>query len=170
MKNFLLLTLIALLSLFSCERQSTEIISTVNGFEIFKLADSTITTKQAQHILLDSLVLSQFPFLTEDDLVAYYWASHTFTTHPDIDTLFSRMRWLPGKSAGVPFVVVAGNSRIYQGAFWWPYSSSLPPGAYIMIGFPPPYAIQFESFSSLPDLRDDRRIYDVLKESGVLVE
>jgi hypothetical protein len=101
--------------------------------------------------------------------VAYYWPTHTFTVHPNLDTLFSHMRKLPGKSGGVPFVVVAEKSRIYQGAFWWAYSSSLP-GAYIMISLPSPYAIQFDSLSSLPDLRGDQRIYNSLKAAGVLVE
>jgi len=169
-KKFLLLALVGILTLSSCKKQSTEINITESGFAIYGLADSTITAGQAWYLMLDSITLSQSPILTGEDLVAYYWSTHSFTAHPNIDTLFSQMRRLPGKSGGVPFVVVAENSRIYLGAFWWAYSSSLPQGAYIMISSPSPYTIQFDSFSSLPDLRSDQRIYYGLKSTGILVE
>jgi hypothetical protein len=129
-----------------------------------------MTATKAWTFSVDSVNLSPSPFLTENDLTAYHWSTHSFTARPNIDTLFSQLRWLGGKSSGVPFVVVANGSRIYIGAFWWPYSSSIPMGAYISTYLASPYIINRWASASLPDMRGDERIHSALKSAGILIE
>ena len=155
---------------YSCKKESTELSTSVPRFAFYKLADSTMSATKAWTLPIDSLNLSSNPFLTEKDLTAYYWSMHSFTVHPTIDSIFSQLCMLGGKSSGVPFVVVANGSRIYIAAFWWPYSSSMPMGAYIDACSAPPYIINREQLASLPDLRGDERIRNALKSAGILVE
>lgn len=152
-----------------CKESPTQSDSTP-GFALYMLDDSTITATEAWRLSLDSLSLSDSPLLTENDLTAYYWSSHSFSARPNIDTLFGHMRWLGGRSFGVPFVVVARGNRVYVGGFWWAYSSSMPMGSYIDTYAPPPYAIQHHQSASMPDMRNDQRVYDALKAAGILVD
>jgi hypothetical protein len=155
---------------FGCNNQSTETTSTVPKFAFYKLADSTIDATKAWTLPIDSLTLSSVPFLTDNDLTAYYWSTHSFTTHPNIDTIFSHLRWLGGKSFGEPFVVVANGSRIYIAALWWSYSSMIPMSAYIDVILPPPYIIKRWGTASLSDMRGDIRIHNALRSAGILIE
>jgi hypothetical protein len=170
MKSQIVIVLLCVPLWFNCKEQSTDSGATSPKFAFYRLTDSTITASEAWNLSLDSLALSQSPFLTENDLTKYYWYTNSFCARPNIDTLFSKMRWLAGKSAGVPFVVVAGGSRIYVCAFWWMYSSQMPTGAYIDMSSHSPYAIQREQLASIPDMRNDRRIHDALKSANILVE
>jgi hypothetical protein len=162
--------LLCTLSWYGCKKESTEPSTSIPKFAFYKLVDSTITATKAWTYSVDSVNLSPSPFLTENDLTAYNWSTHAFTARPYIDTMFSHLRWLGGKSSGVPFVVVANGSRIYIGAFWWPYSSSIPMGAYIDTYLPSPYTIKRWNSASLPDLRGDDRIHSALKSAGILIE
>ena len=155
---------------FGCNKESIDVTESVPKFAFYKLADSTINATKAWTIPLDSLTLSPIPFLTENDLTAYYWQTHSFAARPHIDTMFSQLRWLGGKTFGVPFVVVANGSKIYLAALWWPYSSLIPMGAYIDVSLPPPYIIKRWGMASLPDMRGDERIHSALKSAGILVE
>jgi hypothetical protein len=169
--NRLFVTIIlCTLSLYGCKKESTEPSTSIPKFAFYKLADSTITAHQAWTFHVDSVSLFPTPFLTENDLTSYNWSTHSFTARSNIDTMFSQLRWLGGKSSGVPFVVVANGSRIYIGAFWWAYSSSIPMGAYINTYLPSPYIIDRWELASLPDLRGDERIYSALKSAGILIE
>jgi hypothetical protein len=162
--------LLCTLSWYGCNKKSTEPSTTSPKFAFYKLADSTITAVKAWTISIDSVNLSPSPFLTENDLTAYNWSTHSFTARPNIDTLFSQLRWLGGKTSGVPFVVDAIGGRIYSGAFWWTYSSLIPMSAYIDIFLPSPYTMKHWNSSSLPDLRGDERIHSALKAAGILIE
>jgi hypothetical protein len=159
-----------ILSWGGCKGQSSQPQMSTPAFALYKLLDSTTTADSAWDVAPDSLILSPTPFLTQNDLVAYYWSTHSFKARPNIDTMFSQMRWLAGKTFGVPFVVVAGNSRVYNGAFWWPYSSLRPKGTYIDASLPSPYSLKRDQLASLPDMRSDQRIHDALSAANVLVE
>jgi hypothetical protein len=161
---------ICVLVWFGCKKESTEPNLSFPKFAFYKLADSTINATKAWTLPIDSLALSPTPFLTENDLTAYYWSTHSFTTHPNIDTLFIQLRWLGGKTFGEPFVVVANGSRIYLVALWWPYSSLIPSGAYIDTYLSSPYIIKRWESASLPDMRGDERIHNALKSAGILKE
>jgi hypothetical protein len=168
MKRLFAFTLLCILVWGGCKDHSTQ--PSGPKFAIYKLADTTLTEAGARNLSLNSLELSSSAFLTETDILAYYWPTHSFTARASVDTTFTQMGRLLGRSGGVPFVVIASNSRIYLGTFWWGYSSSIPQGAYILIGSPSPYTIRREALSSVPDLRGDQRIHDALESAGVLVE
>jgi len=75
---------------------------------------------------------------------------------------------LPGKSLGIPFVVIAGGERIYMGALWYAYSSLMPSYPYITV-VPLILKIDLNELAET-DPRNDPRIYQTLKDAGVLTE
>jgi hypothetical protein len=138
-------------------------------FAIYCLKDSLITTEQAEKLPLDSLVLTSDPLLSEHDITSYHWSRHIIDVQPRIDSILNAMgKWLY-KSAGVPFVVTVGSQRMYLGTFWWSYSSSLPPVAYIVVPTSHP-KLSYNSFCQQPDKRSDMRIHDALVRENKLVE
>ena len=170
MKTSIVVIFISTLFLYSCKDSATDTNQQVNGFAIYKLADTTLRTSRILDVPLDSLVLASSPFLTIKDIKAYYWSTHLFVTNSQIDSEFSRMKYWGGQSSGMPFVVVVNQSRIYLGTFWWPYSSSMPQVPFIMVDAPPPYWIKGDYIGTTPDKRNDPRIYEALLSTGVLQE
>jgi hypothetical protein len=154
----------------ACTDTGTNSSPQTKGFAIYKLADSTIKASSVWGASLDTLELSQTPFLTQADLQSYSWSTHSFVANARVDSDFSHMRYQPGKSAGVPFVVVVDQSRIYVGGFWWNYSSAVPQGPFVVTYRPSPYQIDYHSGAPNPDRRSDPRIYDALRAGGVLRE
>jgi hypothetical protein len=126
---------------------------------------------QAWNTNIDSLELASLPLLTVQDLKSYSWSTHTFVLQLRLDSVFKAMGRLGGKSSGVPFIVTIGQQRIYLGAFWWAYSSSLPEGTYIMMPSESTYTLSYPNqFATQPDKRADQRIHDALNAVGVLVK
>jgi hypothetical protein len=158
------------LFLFACTDTGTNGNQLTRGFAIYKLADTTIQASSVWGASLDSLELNSMPFLTQTELQAYYWSTHMFVANASIDSEFSHMKYLLGKSGGLPFVVVVDQSRIYIGAFWWNYSSSVPQGSFIVVGAPSPYLIHHRNGVPIPDRRSDPRIYEALSAAGILQE
>ncbi len=156
--------------LCACKDSGTDSSQQMRGFAIYKLADTTIPASHVWNASLDTLELSPTPFLTESDLQAYYWSTHLFVANARIDSEFSKMKHLLGKSGGLPFVVAVDQSRFYLGAFWWGYSSSMPQGSYILVGAPSPYRINHDPVAAIPDRRSDSRIYEALKAVRILRE
>jgi len=154
--------------LCACKDGGTNSSQQMRGFAIYKLADTTILASSVWNASLDTLELCLTPFLTETDLQAYYWSTHLFVANAKIDSEFSKMKYLLGKSGGLPFVVVVDQSRIYLGAFWWGYSSSIPQGSYIPIGAPSPFRINHDPLAAIPDRRSDSRIHEALKAAMIL--
>jgi hypothetical protein len=153
-----------------CKDKSTQPSAASNQFAIYLLKDSSITAISAWSMPQDSLVLAASPFITQNDLKLYIWSSHTFFAQPALDSLFVRLSRQGGKSSGVPFFVTVGSERIYPGAFWWYYSSSLPKATCIYATSMSPHRIQHDSLLIFPDLKSDRRIHDALKSAGILIE
>ncbi len=142
---------------------------TADGFRIFTAAGPYSTTIQ-----MDSLTLSEEPFLTVRDLTAYYWSSHRITYGEDV---YQRLL-----SMGNPyrkfFVVTVGDERIYWGVFTSMISSAgyrepvilLDPGKGGHV-FPREITIDKcypDSWATDDDPRSDPRIYASLKNAGVL--
>jgi hypothetical protein len=170
MKQVFFIAAICFTLLFGCKEKATESSQSVKEFAIYLLRDSTVTVSAASNRPLDSLVLAPKPLITQNDLQSYTWSTHTFTVQPAIDTLLKQMSVLGGKSSGVPFVVTVDNERIYLGALWWVYSSSISQVSYMYVSPISPHQIKHDSTSSKPDLRNDQRIHDALKAAGVFVE
>lgn len=138
-------------------------------FEIYLLKDPLVTTAQAIKVPLNNLQLASKPFLSARDIKVYHWSTHEFDLHGRGDSVFQKMSAERYTATGVPFVVVVGKQRIYLGAFWWPFSSTVPPVAYITMSTPHP-AISPCPICRQTDMRSDQRIHDALFDAGVLVE
>ena len=140
------------------------------GFALYRLTDQNLTASQIWNRSLDSLILSDAPLLTQNDLKSYRWQTHQFSVIASVDTQLSIIRRTNGPVGGIPFVVTAGKDRIYLGAFWYAYSSLAPQVPFIEI-ISDPHRIQKSwNTQEQTDKRNDPRIHDALKASGVLIE
>ena len=154
--------------LLSC-KQFAPIQTEEDTFAIYTLKDTTLYTRLALQKPIDSLVLADTPFLTASELKSYTWSTHTFELTPEMNSKWGQLQKLRGKSGGVPFIVTVGKEKIYIGTFWWRYSSLMPSGcAIIHVISPYPYKIDLSKGAA--DKRSDPRIYNSLKEAGVLLE
>jgi len=156
------------LVLLSCKSSSTQP-STGHSFALYFLSDTTLTARDALAQPIDHLVLAGTPFLTAADMQTYTWPTHSFTLTDAMSSTWQNFQRLYGKSAGVPFVATVNGTKIYEGTFWWAYSSMMPPDcAVIQVIWPAPYVISKPA--NAEDMRSDPRIYQALKDAGVLVE
>jgi hypothetical protein len=97
------------------------------------------------------------------------WSSHSFELTEQMQVIFDQFIVIHENTYGVSFVVTVGNERIYLGTFRRVYSSVAPPPcAVIYLIVPFPHAIHLAEGAI--DKRYDCRIYNCLKNSGVLVE
>ncbi len=140
------------------------------SFAIYRLQDSTFAASQIWDLPIDSLLLSDVPFLMQDSLTSYHLQTHEFTATASVDTQLAILGRYIGPTGGIPFVVTVGHDRIYIGAFWYPYSSLSPAVPYIDLSIHN-HQIQKAWFpSDSLDRRSDPRIYSALKSAGILVE
>jgi len=170
MKSLSFILLFYILILFGCKDISSHPTPSEKQFALYLLNDGTITASRAWTMPQDSLVLAPVPFVTQNDIKSYTWSTHTFFVQPSLDSILGHMSMQVGKSGGVPFFATVGNERVYLGAFWWYYSSSMSQVSYIYMNSLSPHQIKHESLSLYPDLRNDQRIYHALKAAGILVE
>ena len=93
--------------------------SVANKFSIYLVKD--LSAAEAMSKKLNDLPLETIPVLNDKEMKSYNWTNHEFMMKEGI----SLEERLEGKisSNGKPFVVVAGNERIYLGSFWATYSS-----------------------------------------------
>jgi hypothetical protein len=155
--------------LLAC-KHSTSDESTEKLFSIYTLKDSTITPSAAFSTPIESLILADAPFVTANDLKSYTWSKHTFELKPDMEAKWEHYGRYSGSTKGVPFVVAVGKEKIYLGTFWWAYSSSMPPSTAVIDALFPSPNRRIYLANGASDKRSDSRIYNSLKQSGVLVE
>ena len=166
LKNILFIFLLFLIP--ACD-QSTSVETPGDIFAIYLLRDSTITPSDALSESIEDLELSEKYLLSGEDFKSYKWSDHSFELTDVAKTKFEQLILLKGKTWGVPFIVTAKKERIYVGAFWWSYSSSMPPKcAIIFVIVPLPYKISL--VDGAIDKRNDPRIYNALKMLNVLIE
>ena len=164
-----ILIIFCLSSLILSCNQPTSNDASEGSFAIYLLQDSTITAMEAYSKPIDNLLLASSAFIAVNGLKSYIWNSHSFELTDQMRTIYDEYLLLHGNTRGVPFVVTVGKERIYLGTFWWAYSSSLPPAcAVIDVIAPLPSKIRLAN--NAIDKRNDLRIYNSLKKSGVLVE
>ncbi len=137
---------------------------------VYRLEDTTLTSSNVWGEPLQNLSLQSTPLFTASDLKSYRWASHAMEGTPHLDSLLDRMAHSQGSVFGRPFVVKVGNDRIYLGSFWWAYSSLMPQCPYIELISPKPWRIELPPMHAGDDPRADARVYQSLKDAGVLVE
>jgi hypothetical protein len=128
-----------------------------------------LDTAAARAMALDELPLEAEPVLTDQDLTAYHWPSHTLAL-ADEEAVLARLPQTPVH--GLPFVVMANGERIYLGAFWTSFSSqsvdlpvidTLLRDWTIRPGYP--WVHQLD-----PDPRGDARIRKALRNLGKLID
>jgi hypothetical protein len=141
-----------------------------NGFAIYLLSQNVPATELSQ-IDLNRLTLETKPIISNDDIISYEKTNHTIELTQAAYTRVQKIFPIPVN--GIPFVVCAGNERIYAGAFWTPISSISYDGVVIMqpynardttiqitLGYPGP------EFFTGKDPRADSRIMNALEEDG----
>jgi hypothetical protein len=141
-----------------------------NGFAIYLLAQNIPATEISQNDI-NQLTLETKPIISNDDIVSYDKTDHTIELTQAAYTRILKIFPIPVN--GTPFVVCAGNERIYAGAFWTPISSISFDGVVIMqpynekdktiqitLGYPGP------EFFTGNDPRADSRIMKALEEDG----
>src|SRR5690606_17833312 len=108
-------------------------------------------------------------------IISYDPSDHTIELTRKAYNRIQRIFPLPVKVDGIPFVVCAGDERIYTGAFWTPLSSLSYDGVIIMqpldpadttiriaLGYPAPEVFTWN------DSRGDPRIVHVLEKDEKL--
>ncbi len=141
-----------------------------NGFAIYLLAQN-IPAAELARIDIDRLPLESKPIISNDDIISYDKANHMIELTPAAYTRVQQIFPIPVN--GFPFVVCAGNERIYTGAFWTSISSISFSGVVIMqpvdtknttiqitLGYPGP------EFFTGDDPRADSRIMKALEKDG----
>lgn len=141
----------------------------------------------AARLNLDKLELDKEPYFTEKDISAYYWKSNIFKTD---ESVFKDRLWKINDLAGISFVLTANGERVYLGILWIPTSKfivqeettvlnlqgsasiidNLNKGGYNVI--PKSNEIYLEILAPYKgkDRRNDKRIYNALKDAGILKE
>ena len=168
MRNILILSLASIALLSACTDSSSP--GLPRDLAIYTLQDTTLSAAAVWDKPLESLVLTSRPFLTAEDITSYTWSTHEFTVTAPIDSQLATLKWVHGSTGGIPFVVVAGDERVYLGAFWYAYSSLIPQVPYIDVLLFPHRIRSAPVGPAGEDKRSDPRIYRVLKSIGVLIE
>lgn len=166
----ILLSLIPFLGLALTGCQATQ----PDGFAIY-LLDPPVPTDQLNRLDIDELILQNKPILSSNDIISYDPSDHTIELTRKAYNRIQRIFPLPVKVDGIPFVVCAGDERIYTGAFWTPLSSLSYDGVIIMqpldpadttiriaLGYPAPEVFTWN------DSRGDPRIVHVLEKDEKL--
>lgn len=172
MKTFISFTAIFLL-IYGCNSNPTEFED--NDFSVFLTMD--IENNSPSNIQLDRVILEDESILSIESIEYYEWSNHRITFSNAIKDKIKLKEPLFGRY----FIVTASNQRIYWGLFTddassmscnnpvirvWSRSAldtSFITNSFVIDRAYPEY-IGYEN----DDLRNDLRIYNVLKESGKL--
>jgi hypothetical protein len=146
-----------------------------------------LTAFDAAKTDLVKLPLENEPIVTEKDISAYYWKSNVIkTSMPVFKDKLSKV----AKLSGTPYVLTANGERIYLGILWTPLSSMVPPeetpvlnllgsalimenlnkDGYNVIQDDNDIHLEISAPYKGKDNRNDKRIYNALKDAGVLKE
>ena len=174
MKKLLLIAIIPILGLLSCKKES----STNNNQSVIEiyLLKSFKKIDNSARISNDSIILSDTALIKNSEILSYDKTNFTFTVSEN------KAKWLNNfelnKSHGKAFAVTIDKNVIYTGYFWASFSSSMvdwiviDPLNYsggnklaVKLGYPglAPQMI-------IPDLRNDKRLIDLLSLTNRLKE
>ena len=140
-------------------------------FQIFRLADQSITPEQAQAQSLNSLALAATPLL---DLGSIYYVEQSTGNigTPNASTIGNSLRNPPSvvPLAGLPFVVMVDDVPIYLGTFFRLVSSMIPVGPVIAVDDITDDIVPISAPKQAgSDPRFDPSIVQVLTDTGKLV-
>jgi len=134
-------------------------------FEIYLLADASITIRELPDMALDEFVLAAYPLISMNDIIKYEWATHIVHLKKPAENKLTDLS-KPGNLIDRPFIVLVNGERVYMGAIWPGYYSMMCMYPHIMLPSRNPYLIM--SGIDREDKRNDIRIYTVLKNAGKL--
>lgn len=176
MKARIMIVLISilLLTIINCNDEDKSIYEDVFSIYISDSTDHTVITS------INTIQLNEQPFITIEKIASYNWNTHQIT--------YTSTNWEELKEWGNLihriFVVIVKDERIYWGRFMddldsgvcqnpvikllWRHPdgrNTIPESIQIDRAYPEYFGSDTDS-----DLRNDTRIYEVLNESGKLVE
>ena len=153
-----------------CTKNASQPQEPYHDFAIFLLANDTLSTLEVKYTSLDSLTLAVQPLVTTADVVTYKWSVHEVTLTAQGYANYKSVGQKVRSTFGLPFVVVAANEKIYLGTFY-PLISS-----YIHTDLPLVALTSFEGIrisrapdSTVPDKRNDMRIYNALLKANKII-
>jgi hypothetical protein len=164
MKNTLLALFIICSLLVSCYIVEPEDVSEM--FEIYLLADDSITIRDLPDMTLDEFVLAAYPIISLDDIITYEWPIHLVHLKKTVESKMTDLS-KPEILNDRPFIVLVNGERIYMGAIWPAFYSTMCRYPHIVLPSLNPYHIMHGV--EREDKRKDIRIYTVLKNAGKLV-
>ncbi|WP_077368944.1 hypothetical protein [Anaerosalibacter sp. Marseille-P3206] len=165
---FLLIIFLSISNIKGKQLNSALIENNSNEFAIYKVLNE-IT--DIQNCFLDTLLLEDEAIFTDKDLVSYDWTEHKLLIKSNkyIDELRKNHLSLSHK----PFIVVVNGERIYMGVSWSFASSAIAPSVPTIDwselfykqnkNSHNTYTIQIINNDTHGDYRNDKRVYDVLK-------
>jgi hypothetical protein len=159
--------MLGLLALMAACSGST-VTTSPGSFAIYTLQDTTMSVAEAAARDLSGLALADAPFVTANDILEYSWSRQSWSITADLRARLEELARKPYQSAGIPFVVVVGEERVYLGAFWYWYSSTVPSVPHIMLPLVGPVELKGPSLGGAVDRRIDPRVRDSLRAAGVL--
>jgi hypothetical protein len=167
--KFLMFTLILTL-LYACNVDSDPLSSNKDiSFGIYFLSDSLLGEADVYDCSLDSLILQEDPWLTNNDIDFYDYSAHCIYLKEDkhifFDNYSTNFRIFNPSLTSKPFVMVAGDTRCYVGAIHSALLSTLPMGPYIDELDVFYYPIDVIHISEGKRLEEDARHHPELKEA-----
>ncbi len=140
-------------------------------FAIYLLLDESVSAFDLRQDSIEDISISNSIVITEEDIISYGWSEHEILLSENASSRIKALN-IEEKEA-LPFIVVAGNERIYIGSFWSPYSSYAPPFPTISSWLPRDSRLWIHSGTDSAygdDVRNDNRVYQVLEKAGILIQ
>ena len=169
-KNLNILIII-LLFFTNCSKDYNPLsIQNNSNFSIYLLKDSNITFQEAEKSKLNDLILNDVPWLSINQISMYDFSTHNIYLKTSKDDLFEGMmnnNHIFKDFLVKPFVLIAGNQRIYLGSFISSLSSIAFAGPHIndldQIFYPSDVLVLNGcGYDERIDVRNDNRIRDAL--------
>jgi hypothetical protein len=138
-------------------------------FAIYFLKNDTLRTYQVKQLPLESLVLADRPFIGMNDIAAYHWQQQEIVlTTAGLKKVKSYFSTATTKEP-IPFVVVAGNQKVYLGNIFFVGTSYIVPDVpYLHSAFKEPLMIFKAPVAIPPDMRYDERVKIALEKKNKL--
>jgi hypothetical protein len=141
------------------------------------LKDESISFAENKKPDLEDLPLAEVPIISTADILVYDWDNHRIELKEEAYDALNEILSANLPISGRPFVIISEGERIYAGAFWSTLSSMSfdgvtiiqpvnPDGQQIQITLGYPSEMFFEG----EDPRDDPRVWNALKEAGLLAD
>lgn len=173
-KSAFLIILFSSFLFFSCS--INDVTENQQGLSFYLLKDSTLSPNKiaVDSMNINNLSLAKTSLLTDKNIIRYVWSEHSFSVDSSGVSVLNKIISSIHNIQGIPFVITVNKERIYIGAFWPIISSAVPLVPFIA------QRSHDNNYKTITinkargivktDFRNDRRIYNVLKENDKLIE